>query len=157
MNKNSLGFNQLADAFCKEEKKSFAQNKLKHGSVIKAFVKDTIPPKEKRFIIVGINEEQLFLASIFINSKINPNKLNNEIKKAQLHFESESRDYLDYPSYIDCSKIYERKYSEITNILINAPQAYLGDVSETDMKLIKETISACKMIPVRIKKLYNIF
>jgi hypothetical protein len=46
---------------------------LKIGTVLRYFVKDTIPPKIKRLIIVGIDDELITTATIFINTEINPN------------------------------------------------------------------------------------
>ena len=44
---------------------------LKPGSVLRLFVKDTNPPKTKRFIIVGISTDEVSLASVYINSNLN--------------------------------------------------------------------------------------
>jgi hypothetical protein len=61
----------LADAFSDDQKEEFAKRNLKIGSVIKVFVDDTKPPKEKRLVLVGISFDKVFYASIFLNSEVN--------------------------------------------------------------------------------------
>lgn len=56
----------LSDAFPENYRKDFAQRNLKIGSVIRVYVKDTDPPKEKRFILVGQSYDNLLFATIFI-------------------------------------------------------------------------------------------
>lgn len=59
--------NFLPDDF----KKDFTSRNLKIGTVLRLSVKDTNPPKIKRFIVVGKTIDGLSLASVYINSQIN--------------------------------------------------------------------------------------
>ncbi|MFZ4525425.1 MAG: hypothetical protein ACOYOE_07735 [Chlorobium sp.] len=61
----------LGEFFPEVFKADFARRNLEVGSVLKLYVKDTKPPKEKRFIIVGKNIDGLCLATVYINSEIN--------------------------------------------------------------------------------------
>lgn len=54
----------------------FARTNLKVGSIIKLLVLDTIPPKTKYLIIVGLDKENISFATVFINSVVNINVLN---------------------------------------------------------------------------------
>lgn len=71
----------LSDSFPENFRKEFARRDLKIGSVIRVYVQDTIPPKEKRFILVGQSYDKLIFATIFINSEINPNVFLTQILK----------------------------------------------------------------------------
>lgn len=48
----------LGDHFPKEFQHEHTERTLKIGMVLKLFVNDTTPPKEKRFIIVGFSEDK---------------------------------------------------------------------------------------------------
>ena len=52
----------------KKSKISTENKGLEIGTVLKLYVADITPPKEKRFIIVGITKDCLHIAYIFINS-----------------------------------------------------------------------------------------
>ncbi len=61
----------LGEFFPEAFKADYARRNLEVGSVLKLYVTDTKPPKEKRFIIVGKNIDGLCLATV--NSEINEN------------------------------------------------------------------------------------
>ncbi len=63
----------LGDSFPEEYKKRFAEKNLKVGSVIRALVTDTNPPKTKRFILIGISADKLAVGTLYLNTEINPN------------------------------------------------------------------------------------
>ncbi len=63
----------LGEFFPEVFKADYARRNLEVGSVLKLYVKDTKPPKEKRFIIAGKNIDGLCLATVYINSEINEN------------------------------------------------------------------------------------
>ncbi|WP_316742493.1 hypothetical protein [Pedobacter antarcticus] len=56
----------LSDSFPGNFRQEFAQRNLKIGSVIRLYVRDTNPPKEKRFVLVGQSYDKLIFAAIFI-------------------------------------------------------------------------------------------
>ncbi|MHA8057172.1 hypothetical protein [Aquirufa nivalisilvae] len=148
----------LSEYFDDEIQKEYVKRSLKVGSVIKLFVKDTIPPKEKRFIIVGISPDKLVLATIFINTDINYFiQSTPELVNLQIKLESEGREYLDTDSHIDCSKLVERGYSEIENILFNKPDAIIGTLSEEDYFIIKSALISSKGIKGKHKKKFGFY
>jgi hypothetical protein len=63
----------IADLIPKELREDFAERNIQIGSVVKVYVSDTNPPKEKRLILVGASWDKLHFASVFINTDINPN------------------------------------------------------------------------------------
>ena len=67
--------------FLKRRGGGLGDEKVIIGTVIKAFLANTNPPKEKRFIIVGESYDHLFLACVFINSEINENVFRTETLK----------------------------------------------------------------------------
>ncbi len=85
--------------------------------MIRIAVPDTTPPKIKRLLIVGI-ENKNTIATIFINSEINPLVLNTvELQKLQYELTTINCPFLEHISYADCSKIKDRSYADILNLL----------------------------------------
>ena len=73
----------LGNFFSNDFRKNFAHRNIAKGSVIKCFVRNTNPPKEKRFVILGENIEGKLVGVVFINTNINW-KVINTIELAQL-------------------------------------------------------------------------
>lgn len=105
------------------------------GTVIKLHVKDTNPPKEKRFVVVGRTEDNLLIATVYFNSKINK-KINwaKELIDQNIFFEKEGRPYIYRDSYLDCSKLTPRDYKEIAEAVKKKPESILGIVSKEDLE-----------------------
>jgi hypothetical protein len=148
----------LGDSFPKETKQEFSNRSLKEGCVIKCLVNDTKPPKEKRFIVMGISYDKVALGTVYINTEINPNVFpTQELKDLHLPLKAESREYLDHDSFVDCSKIYEKNLSEIKAIIEQTPTCCIGDLSAEDYKVIKDKIKASKNISPHVKKKFGLF
>ena len=49
------------------------------GDVLYLFVEDTDPPKKKYFFVLGVTEDEISLASFFVNSEINFNVNRNAV------------------------------------------------------------------------------
>lgn len=130
---------------------------LKVGMVIRAFVQDTNPPKIKRFIIVGISENNICLGTVFLNTEINIDALPPINQKFQYKLvKTDERDFIDYDCYVDCSDLKERSYSEIHNLIVQNPKSVIGILSEKDLMNIHFTVCEAPTIAPKLKKKYNI-
>lgn len=148
----------LSDSFPENFRKEFAERNLKIGSVIRVHVKDTNPPKEKRFILVGQSYDKLIFATIFINSEINPNVFpTQELKDLNLALSAKDRAYLDHDSYADCSYISKRSVDWMLGVIGKDPTNVIGEVSETDLKEIRAKIKFARTITPSIKKTFGLF
>lgn len=148
----------LGDHFPKDLQDDYKERALKVGTVLKLFVNDTTPPKEKRFIIVGFTEDKFSLASLYINTEVNTNiNWSQEQQALQLELSSNSREYLDWTSYVDCSKFNIRETQEIKKAIQSRPEAIIGEVSAKDLELIITTIRHASTINGKYKKRYGIF
>ncbi len=146
------------DSFPDKFKSNFSNRNLAIGKVLRLKVKDTNPPKIKRFIIVGFSEDKFTLASVYINSEINTNiNWSLEQQELQLELTSDNREYLDKTSYIDCSQLIIRGYDEINSIVKSRPESVLGEVSRTDLELIVKKLKEARTIKGKIKKRYGLF
>lgn len=148
----------LGDHFPKEFQHEHTERTLKIGMVLKLFVNDTIPPKEKRFIIVGFSEDKFSLASLFINSEINKNiNWSQEQQALQLELTSETRGFLDWDSYVDCSKLILRETRELQTVYASRPEVCIGQLSDQDFEIIITTLKHASTINGKYKKRYGIF
>ncbi len=147
----------LGDSFPEGFKKRFAQTNLKVGSVIKAFVTDTNPPKTKRFIVIGISADKLAVGTLYVNSEINPNLFKTEeLRNLHLKLQAHGRDYLSHDSFADCSKVYEKDFDDLLSVLEDDASNLLGELNTEDLKSVKQKVKEARTIAVRIKKKYGL-
>lgn len=148
----------FGDCFSDSFREDYAQRNLKVGTVLKLKVFDTYPPKEKRFIIVGKDEEEIHLAAVYINSEINRVcNFSQELIDLQLYLKANDREYLDHDSYVDCARLYIKEKNLIHQSILHSPATIIGQVSETDLFSIRTKIIKAKTIKGKIKKKFGIF
>lgn len=148
----------LGDFFPDSFKEEHASRNLKVGCVLKLKVSDTNPSKEKRFIVVGITDDCVQLATVFINSEINLTCLyTHELRELQHFFASTGREYLDHDSYVDCSKLFIRSKAEIFQAVIKRPEAIIGHLSDDDLSAIRSKIISAKTIKGKDKKKFGFY
>lgn len=148
----------LGDHFPDKFKASLVPRKLEVGMVLRLFVTDTNPPKEKRFIIVGKSADGICLATVYINSEINERvNWSQELKDQHLRLEKEGREYLTKSSYVNCSEFTVRTISLIEAAVRARPEAVIGDVSPEDWELIKQKIIDSPTIKGKHKKAYGFY
>ncbi|MEJ7830714.1 MAG: hypothetical protein WKF91_21070 [Segetibacter sp.] len=128
---------------------------MKIGNVIRIPVQDTIPPKVKYLIVVGVTSESL--ATIFINSELKPLHLSSiELQSLQFPLSSTVCTFLKKDSFADCSDIADRNKAEINIMLQKDPGRNEGAIPMDIMGKIIVTIKKAKSITVAIKKKYNL-
>ncbi|MGL5892918.1 MAG: hypothetical protein ACRC3B_23710 [Bacteroidia bacterium] len=128
------------------------------GTVIKVFLSETKPPKEKRLIIIGESFDKLLLATVFINSEININVFRTqELRDLNVLLEAQHRNYLRHDSYVDCSKIFVRNKETISTIITNDPSRILGTITQEDYLLLRNKIKTAKTISAAKKKEFGLF
>lgn len=148
----------LADNLGDEEHARFALDKLVIGTVIRTYVLDTHPPKEKRLIIVGESYDHISVVTVYINSKLNINVFpTKELQDLNPEFIQEGRSYLDHNSHVDCSSLHVLKKAFLADIIGVSPDRILGNVSEQDMKQIRSLIKSARTIKPSLKKTYGLF
>ena len=148
---------QLGDLFPQELREQLSGNNLKIGSVLRFFMKDTNPPKDKRAIVVGFNDDKILFAYVLINSEINPNMFPTpRLRDLHLSFEANSRSYLTHDSFVDCSQIKEEDAQAMRTEMTDNVGIHIGDLSETDCKKVIDTLRTSFRIDQKIKKKYGI-
>jgi hypothetical protein len=101
---------------------------------------NTYPPKEKFCIIVGCIHDKV--AVVYINSIINQNvNYNSNLQSLHLPILKNDYQWLNYDSFIDCSKIYEKDISEILNLLkISLTDYYKCDITQLELDNIHDKL-----------------
>ena len=121
------------------------------------FCKEHQSPKEKRFVVLGIDTNGDLIGVVFINSDINWKVIRTEELAQLQHFVTkEDNEYLEWDSYIDCSDLFELPYNEVSTSLQNNPQNVLGTVDAKDLKTIKEHVKKSPKIKPKLLKKYKL-
>lgn len=137
----------LSDFFSDDFKENFAARNIKVGAVIRKFMTNTTPPKEKRFIIVGLSDDSVALAVVYINTRINPFiERNPELKNLQLPLKRNNRSILDYDSFVDCTQILEYQFADIQSHISENPDELLGEIDGFEHLNIVQRIRLSKQI-----------
>lgn len=128
------------------------------GCVLRMFVKDTYPPKIKRFIVVGEADDKLTLVSVFFNKNLNEKvNWNLDFKAQQIEFTPEGRDYLDHKCHVDCTKLRPISSIEINEAIRKRPEIIIGKLSDEDLNLVRNQIIHSSTIKGKLKKKYGFF
>lgn len=128
------------------------------GTVLRMMVKDTTPPKVKRFVIVGESADTLTLASVYINTELNMTvNYNLDLQSQHIEFQATDRDYLDHPSFVDCSKLKIIERAELCTIIQNRPAVVIGKLDHQDFEVIRRQITCSPTIKGKIKKRYGFY
>lgn len=148
----------LGDFLPEEIKENLSELRVKNGAVLRfdtSFPDGTTKPK--RQIIVGFDKENVVLASVFINTEINPNVFpTEELKDLHLELTSNGRDYLDHTSFVDCSSLSKYNVDDIKKILKSTPSIYIGEVSNDDFDVILDKIGNANTITKKDKKTFGL-
>ena len=148
----------IGDNFPEKQRNAYVKRYIREGSVFRLNFENTTPPKIKRFIILGTDGDSDSAGFLFINKQINIHIFpTSDLQKLHLFLKkTEDRSYLDRDSYIDCSWLYERKLQKLRNEFISNLEIYLGQVSDSDMKKIKQLVISAKTIPPNMKNRYSL-
>jgi hypothetical protein len=148
----------LGDFFSDDLKSQLATDNFKIGAVLKYGVDFTNPPKSKRLIIVGFDNESVSFVVAVINSEINSNLFQTEALR-NLHLPLVPKggtDYINHPSFVDCSQIFEQSIETVKTLMVSTPSIHIGNLSEKDIANVLTTIKGAKTISIKKKKRYGL-
>lgn len=147
----------LGDLFPDDLKDQFANDNFKIGAVLKYHVDSTNPPKYKRLIIIGFDNQKVFLASVFINSEINPNIFRSpQARNQHLELDANNRDYLDKTSFVDCSQIKVEDMATVRDLIATNPSIHIGELSNSDLTDVLDKVRNAINISPREKRRFGL-
>ena len=148
---------RIGDIFPPNTRAVFSVNAIKPGTVLRTHVDDTTPPKIKLFVVLAVNETQTSVATLYINSDVNPNMFHREeLKNLHLPISSVIYSFLAHDSFIDCSDLREKNLLTLQCIIQNDMDVLLGELSTEDLTSALHTVLHAKTISLKLKKKYGI-
>jgi hypothetical protein len=148
---------KLGDFFPDDLQNARFNSKIEVGSVLKYFVEDTTPPKYKRMIVIGITQDKITVATLYINSELNINVFKNKRMQAlQIPIKKENRAYLEHDSYVDCSFLHIKQVGKLEEEFKSHRLESLGKISTEDLDLIKGTLISASTISIQQKKEFGL-
>jgi hypothetical protein len=126
------------------------------GTVIKAHVIHTNPPKTKRFIIVGYYEGNAII--VFFNSEINAiHNYSSELRALHIPFESNNKSYLRKNCYCDCARLYIENAQQLHDAVKTNPDIVLGQLEKEDLDKVINMLKSSPTIKGTHKKRYGFY
>lgn len=144
----------LGDLFPDNIKNQFAERNIDIGNAILIRLTDINVNYDKYIVIVGINNEELCVAYVIINTEINTNIApTTYLKSLHLKIKCSSHTFLKHDSYINCSDLKEFQKQELIDFLIKNPERVVGNIDVTLLTKVYSTIkSATTILPILKKK-----
>lgn len=128
------------------------------GDVLYLFVEDTDPPKHKYFFVLGVTEDQISLASFYVNSVVNLNVNHNSVL-VKYNIELNPKDYpfLRHTSYLDCTKMVIRDKKDYDEIVKNRPEAIVYQLLPEQLEFFRQIVREVPTIKGKIIKKFGFF
>ena len=128
------------------------------GNVLFLYVSDTNPPKKKYFFVLGITDDTLYLATFYVNSKVNPNvNRTGDAKKYNVLLKCSEYTFLKYDSYLDCTNLIIKPRYEIEWALYKRPEAKIFQLNDEQIEFLHHILRASPYIKGKYKKKYGFY
>ena len=139
----------LGDSFPKDFKHNFAIENITIGNVI--FCYSPRAKKEKRFVIVGINNEKSLVGVLLFNTE-KPFRGDKNLEPLQIHFKAEDNPYLSWDSYLNCAHLEIIPYKILYDDLVHNAEHSFGPMEQKDFDRICSITANTKFIsPKNVK------
>lgn len=143
----------LADFFPDSIKEDFAERKIDIGKALFIEIPEFQISYKKYWIIVAINNSRKYIAGVIINTEINTNVAHNEYLRSQhILIKQSDHSFLDYDSYVDCSKLQKRPYQDVYKAIVKNPKIVVGNVTDEMLRQIHLKITYNETISEKEKK-----
>jgi len=121
------------------------------GTIFRAFITTTAPPKTKYFVLVARDP----LCCFFINSTINQFKASKpHYRQQQVKLHQADYAFLDYDAWLDCSGIMEEfvDYDSLVSYFSAglASSAIVGKINKADKKKVYDTVCNSSTLALRL-------
>ena len=121
----------LADSFPDSIKENFATRNIDIGKALFIEIPEFQISHKKYWVIVSINTPRTFIAGVVINTEINTNVAYNQYLQSQhILIKQSDHSFLDYDSYVDCSKLQKRPFRDVYKAIVENPNIVVGNVTD---------------------------
>lgn len=112
------------------------------GTIFRAFISITSPPKSKYFVLVAREP----LCCFFINSEINAFKtIRSHLRKQQIKLHQKDYAFLDHNSWLDCASTMEEfvDYDALVTHFSagHVSSAIVGELTKADKRKVYDSVS----------------
>ncbi|TDE42939.1 hypothetical protein E0I26_12260 [Flavobacterium rhamnosiphilum] len=144
----------LGDLFPDNLKEQFAERNINIGNALLIKLIDIQVNYDKYIIIVGINNMEMAVAYVIINTEVNQNVApTSYLQSLHLQIDRARHGFLAHDSYINCSDLKEFPKQEIIDFLITNPERVVGNIDVALLTDVYQTIkSATTILPILKKK-----
>lgn len=130
---------------------------LSRGDIIHFYDLETTPSKNKFMVVVGIHENELHLATVYINSNINLKALPIEMQALNILIKKKDYPFLSHDSYVDCSKITLRNIEELNALFTTNDISIHGTLNKQDLGQIILNLISNRTIKGKDKRRLGFF
>ena len=142
----------LADSFPDSIKEIFASRNIDIGKALFIEIPEFQISYKKYWIIVAINNSRKYIAGVIINTEINTNVAYNQYLQSQhILIKQCDHSFLDYDSYVDCSKL-----QDVYKAIVENPNIVVGNVTDEMLRQIHLKIKCSKTISQEEKKEFGL-
>ncbi len=139
----------LGDRFPEPERLASVRRQLTPWRVIRLFCKFTLPPKEKRLLVVHVATEVHVLV---INSTLAPFIQGQpRMLQCQVALKKTNHTFLRVDSFLDCTRTYSIPAQEIERQLVTELGRIQGEIAPKDRQAVVEAIRRSTLIERRVK------
>ena len=147
----------LADSFPDSIKEKFASRNIDIGKALFIEIPEFQISHKKYWVIVSINTPRTFIAGVVINTEINTNVAYNQYLQSQhILIKQCDHSFLDYDSYVDCSKLQKRPFQEVYNAIVENPKIVVGNVTDEMLRQIHLIVTCSNTISPKEKKEFGL-
>lgn len=146
----------LGDLFPDNLKKQFAERNIDIGKALLIKLEDIRVNYDKYIIIVGINDTEMAVAYVIINTEVNKNIApTTYLQSLHLKIDKARHDFLNYDSYINCAELKEFNKQKLIDFLVSNPERIVGNIDLILLTKVHDTIKKAKTILPILKKKYG--
>ena len=109
----------------------------------------------KYFVIAGMNEEKVFVCSVFINSQIHPSLLKKpKLLGLQIPIEKNKNNFLRYDSYANCAYPIKLEGTQIASQINDGSCKIIGSIDAEDLTKIQNALKSSGLLTEEETELY---
>ena len=135
----------LADSFPDSIKENFASRNIDIGKALFIEIPEFQIPYKKYWIIVAINNPRTSIVGVIINTA-----RNEYLRSQHILIKQCDHSFLDYDSYVDCSKLQKRPFRDVYKAIVENPKIVVGNVTDEMLRQIHLKIT-CRSFGVTFR------
>ena len=138
----------LGDYFPQDLRDDFARKGISYGSALLVKIPEFKLNYRKYVILLNRDKERRIISYVTINT-------NKGIEDLSVKIKCSEYDFLQYDSWIDCSKLLQEKIRVLINYIKDNPDKVLGNIDDNTLEKIDRRIKSSPTISKKEKEKFN--